>query len=432
MFEYISGFAIIAFETLCCRMFYESFCVELKENKKWCRKLYIVLMPCILYVCSLLLSDWLVIKQVTVIIVISSMMCLYYKISIKKATIFALLYQGLALIVDYIAYASNITFFSIAGGVKKEYAVEGNLVVILSKIVLFLCVLLVKKQFGKKSTEKLEDTVWARFFFFPIFTIFTIVAMIITFPYTDNRMQAHVLYIISFGIVIMNIFVYYLMNDIVERENKLHEKEILEMQVKNQMKIYHSISENDELQKSKAHEFKNQILCIEALLKEKEYIEASKYVNSISNSLMNEKNSINTNHVIINAILNTKYEEALKKQIVFSVKVNDLKNIKIEDEDLVVLLANLLNNAIEACEKCEKKRVIKLKFIDEDDHVILSVKNTYNHPIKYDNNEIKTSKSIMPEEHGIGIKNVIRIIEKYEGSYIIRNDEDEFYFSIIF
>ena len=135
MFEYISGFAIIAFETLCCRMFYESFCVELKENKKWCRKLYIVLMPCILYVCSLLLSDWLVIKQVTVIIVISSMMCLYYKISIKKATIFALLYQGLALIVDYIAYASNITFFSIAGGVKKEYAVEGNLVVILSKIV---------------------------------------------------------------------------------------------------------------------------------------------------------------------------------------------------------------------------------------------------------------------------------------------------------
>ena len=166
--------------------------------------------------------------------------------------------------------------------------------------------------------------------------------------------------------------------------------------------------------------------------KEKEYVEAGKYVNGISNSLLNEKNVINTNHVIINAILNTKYEEAVKKKIVFSVKVNDLSKIKIEDEDLVVLLANLLNNAIEACEKCEEKRVIKLKFIEEDEQVILSVKNTYNHPIKYDNNEIKTSKSIMPEEHGIGIKNVIRIIEKYDGSYVIRNDEDEFYFSIVF
>lgn len=432
MFEYISSFAIIAFETLCCKMFYESFCVELKENKKWCRKIYIVLMMCLLYVCGLLLSAWLVIKQLTVIMVISLIMCLYYKISMKKATIFALLYQGLALIVDYIAYASSIAFFSITGDVKQEYAVEGNLVVVLSKIVLFLCVLLVKKQFGKKSTERLEDASWTRFLFFPIFTVFTIVAMIVTFPYTANRMQAHVLYIISFGIVIMNIFVYYLINDIVDRETKLHEKEILEMQVKNQLKIYQSISENYELQKSKAHEFKNQILCIEALLKEKEYVEAGKYVNGISNSLLNEKNAINTNHIIINAILNTKYEEAIKKKIVFSVKVNDLNKIKIEDEDLVVLLANLLNNAIEACEKCEKKRVIKLKFIEEDDHVILSVKNTYNHPLKYDNNEIKTSKSIMPEEHGIGIKNVIRIIEKYDGSYVIRDDEDEFYFSIMF
>ena len=94
--------------------------------------------------------------------------------------------------------------------------------------------------------------------------------------------------------------------------------------------------------------------------------------------------------------------------------------------------ANLLNNAIEACERCEKKRIIKFKFIEEDEQVILSVKNTYNHPLKYDNNEIKTSKSIMPEEHGIGIKNVIRIIEKYDGSYVIRNDEDEFYFSVMF
>lgn len=432
MFECISSFVIIAFETLCCRIFYESFCVELKENKKWYRKTYIVLMPCILYVCSLLLSDWLVIKHVTVIIVISSLMGLYYKISIKKATIFALLYQGLVLVADYIAYASSITFFSIAGDVKQEYAEEGKLVVILSKIVMLLCVLLVKKQFGKKSTEKLEDTVWTRFFFFPIFTILTVVAMIITSSYMDNRMQTYVLYITLFGIVIMNVVVYSMINYIVDREIKLQEKEILEMQVKNQMKIYHSISENYELQKSKVHEFKNQILCIEALLKKKEYIEASKYVNSISNSLMNEKNAINTNHVIINAVLNTKYEEALKKKIVFCVKVNDLNKIRIEDEDLVILLANLLNNAIEACEKCEKKRVIKLKFVVEDGYVILSVKNTYNHPIKYDNNEIKTSKSIMPEEHGIGIKNVVRIIEKYDGSYVIRNDKDEFYFSIIF
>ncbi len=432
MFEYISSFAIIAFEVVCCRMFFESFCVELRENKKRYSIIYIFLMTCILYICSLLLSRWLVIKQLSVMMAISILMYLYYKISFRKSIVFALLYQGLGLIVDYIAYVSSITFFSNAGEVKEEYALEGNLIVILSKIIMFLCILLVKKQFGKKSTEILEDTEWTRFLFFPIFTIIIIISMIVTFPYTENQMQAYVLYIISFGLVVMNIFVYYLINDIVERETKLHEKEILELQVKNQIQMYHSISENYEIQKNKAHEFKNQILCIEALLKDKEYNEASKYVSNISNSLINEKNAINTNHVIINAILNAKYEEAINKKIVFVFKVNDLQNVKIADEDLVVLLANLLNNAIEACEKCEKSRVIKFKFMIEDAYIILSVKNTYNQPVIYENDEIKTSKTVMPEEHGIGIKNIIRIVEKYDGSYIIQNNGNEFYFSIMF
>ena len=92
-------------------------------------------------------------------------------------------------------------------------------------------------------------------------------------------------------------------------------------------------------------------MCIESLLEAHEYDKASKYVRNISNTFIGEKNVINTNHVIINAILNTKYQEAISKNIVFVFKVNDLSKIVIKDEDLVVILANLLNNAIEACEK---------------------------------------------------------------------------------
>lgn len=35
------------------------------------------------------------------------------------------------------------------------------------------------------------------------------------------------------------------------------------------------------------------------------------------------------------------------------------------------------------------------------------------------------------DEHGIGIKNIIDVISKYQGSYAIQNNENEFYFSII-
>lgn len=135
--------------------------------------------------------------------------------------------------------------------------------------------------------------------------------------------------------------------------------------------------------------------------------------------------------MIVNAILNTKYQEAISKHIVFVFKVNDLSRIGIDDEDLVVVLVNLLNNAIEACEKCEEKKIIKFKFMVEDELIILSVKNTYNQPLVYDNDEIRNSKTVEPEAHGVGIKNIIRIVEKYEGEYVIQDNDKEFYFSLI-
>ena len=431
MFTYFFCLVIIIFEAICCNLFYDVFCKENSRLRKSQKVLLMLSLICCYYLCGLFLSDMLILKMTLVVLAAVIIMSFYFEISIKKSVIFALLYQGLSIIVDYIAYISNNTIISKAGEVQKGYALEGSLVVIFSKITVFLCILLLKKHFGKKSTETLPDKIWGRFLFFPVFTIITIIAMIMTFQYTKNEVQANVLYSISLGLAVMNIFVYFLINDIVTSEAKLHEKEILGLQFKNQIDMYRSISENYEIQKKKSHEFKNHILCIESLLEAHEYDKASKYVGNISNIFIGEKNVINTNHVIINAILNTKYQEAISKNIVFVFKVNDLSKIVIKDEDLVVILANLLNNAIEACEKCEEKKTIKLKFVIEENLIVLSVKNTCSNLIIYSGNEIKTSKKDEPEMHGIGIKNIIQIVEKYNGEYVIKNEDNEFSFSII-
>ena len=431
MFLYFFSFVIITFEAICCKMFYEIFCRSSSDLKKLQKVLLMILLVASYYVCGLTLSGKIIWKMLIVILSTAMIMLFYFKIGIGKSIVLALLFHGLLTIVDYIAYVGNSAIISKEGVVHSEYALEGNLVVAVSKIIVFLCILLLKKQFGSKSTDMLSDEAWIRFLFFPVFTIITIIAMLITFQYTENEMQAYVLYSVSLGMVVMNVFVYYLINDIVINEAKLHEKEILELQVKNQVEMYNSISENYEIQKRRSHEFKNQILCIESLLNDHEYDEAIRYVCNISNTFIGEKNVINTNHVIINAILNTKYQEAISKNIVFVFKVNDLSKIVIKDEDLVVILANLLNNAIEACEKCEEKKIIKFKFMIEDEFIVLSVKNTYNQPIIYNDNEIITSKKVELEAHGVGIKNIIRIIEKYNGEYVIQNDEREFYFSLI-
>ena len=102
-----------------------------------------------------------------------------------------------------------------------------------------------------------------------------------------------------------------------------------------------------------------------------------------------------------------------------------------DDEDIVVILSNLLNNAIEACEQCMGKRMIKVKFVQEEHEVILSVKNTYAHKVIYQGEEIQTTKKQEKGEHGIGIKNIADTITKYGGYYVIQNDGKEFYFSSV-
>lgn len=237
--------------------------------------------------------------------------------------------------------------------------------------------------------------------------------------------------VISFGLAGMNIIVLCLYNDDLKHEMKIRENEMLKMQARNQSNMYRSISESFEKQRKKTHEFKNQIMCIDFLVSNKRYQELEEYVKKICGKFYKDFNSIDTNHLIVNAILNAKYQEAVEKDIVFVFRINNLSEIKISDEDLVVILSNLLDNAIEACEKCRGKKVLKMKFVLEDETVIISVKNSYNNNLIYSNGEIQTSKREDADEHGIGIKNIIEIIDKYGGTYVISNNEYDFYFSIV-
>ncbi len=200
----------------------------------------------------------------------------------------------------------------------------------------------------------------------------------------------------------------------------------------NQLDINGALEEELKQQRGKSHEYRNHILCIENLIKNKDYENLEKYIADLSEFVYTEKQVIDTNNVIVNTILNEKYYEMTEKGIVFVLRMNDLSNIHLKSEDLVVVLSNLLNNAIEACEKCCGEKYIKLKFMTEGDFIILSVKNTSSVSVLIENGIYKTSKVSAIEEHGVGIRNIQRVVEKYGGTYSIKNSEKEFYFAILF
>ncbi|GFI32697.1 sensor histidine kinase DpiB [Lachnospiraceae bacterium] len=429
MFDIIQSVLLIFIEMICCKIFYETF-GEVR-HKGWINAMQFVLLLGCVYFLSYGFSDHFVIRQTLGILVFSVFMLWHVRISLKKSFVLAVLFDALLLAMDSLAFLI-MGWLSLDMKISdQQHAIASVLAYLLVKVILFFLILVIRKKFAKKSMETMVDTEWLRFLFFPIFTIVAISVMLSVFEYVQTIEQANLLAVIAFGMVGMNIVVFYLINDIVEREIKMHENKIFQIQAKNQLEMYRSISENFDNQKRKTHEYKNQISCIESLLDKKQYAKLVEYVKKINGSLNSEPDAINTNNVIVNAILNTKYQEADAKGIVFVFRVNDLSGLKIKDEDVVTVLSNLLNNAIEACETCEDKRIIKFKFVKEENKIIIAVKNTFNYDIVYENGEIKSTKTSNVDEHGVGIKNVLKIIEKYDGAYVIEDKNKEFFFSII-
>ncbi len=430
MSDLLAEILIIFFEVLCCKIFYEIFGKLRYEG--WINILQLMILEFGVFIAARMLSDSFILKQIVMIVIFATLMFWHVKMSLKKSFVLALLHQAMILSIDYLTYFISIEFGLTGKATGKSYSIENILAILLGKAIVFLCVLIIGRKFREKSTEILVDVDWIKILIFPLFTIIVITAMISVFSDVDTPEQVTLILISSFGMIGMNIVVFYLINDIVDRETQLYEDGIFRLQAKNQTEMYRSISENFDKQKKKTHEYKNQIACIETLVKKKQFAKVEEYVKTIYSRLDKERDSIDTNNVIVNAILNTKYQEAEENKIVFVLRVNDLSELRIEDEDIVTILSNLLNNAIEACKKCEVgRRVLKLKFVDEDGMIKVGVRNTFETPVLYVNGEIQSTKLVRAEEHGVGIKNIIEIIEKYDGSYVIKAVDQEFFFSIV-
>lgn len=130
---------------------------------------------------------------------------------------------------------------------------------------------------------------------------------------------------------------------------------------------------------------------------------------------------------LLNTILNEKRKEAEKKHISISIKVEpDCSMNQIEDMDLIAVVGNLMDNAIEAAEKCREGYIKVYLFNYNSSNIsIMKIVNNYVGKIEIEDGHILTSKEDKTK-HGLGIQNVFHILEKYNGFMQHFNDEQEY------
>lgn len=226
---------------------------------------------------------------------------------------------------------------------------------------------------------------------------------------------------ISIGIVffcailaIANIAILYAIGLVQDSTERLKENALLSQQMEIQTDNIVALEKSYRDQRKATHEFKNQLQAISDLLTLGEIDEAKKYIQTIQGQQTTRIFCVNSHHPIIDAVLNHKYQTAKEYGIDVQVQVNDLSAISIETNQLVVLLSNLLDNAIEGCCRVAGERALYCSMVASD-VLQLSVRNT-SVPVKIWNNTIATSKK-SKINHGYGLSQVHSILNQLRAEY---------------
>lgn len=172
------------------------------------------------------------------------------------------------------------------------------------------------------------------------------------------------------------------------------------------------------------HDIKNKILCIGELIGSENYVEAQEMCNSIQSEIAQATVLFHTDNIYLNSILNISYKKARDNDIDIKIIANcDFKGIA--SSDLVSVIGNLCDNAVEYLSSIQGQRSISVKLSHKGRYYFISVKNNLEGSVLSDNPSLKTHKK-EKVLHGHGIRIIKNIARKYKGSVDICEENSYF------
>lgn len=187
------------------------------------------------------------------------------------------------------------------------------------------------------------------------------------------------------------------------------------------------------------HEMRNHLTNIKGLAQAGCYEEIETYLSKMDENMNLLHLTIHTGNIVTDIIINNWLQSAAKLGIAFRSDFTcpnpDFYNVY----DIGIIIGNLLQNALEACEKmAEESKHIFLSGRQKNNFYVIYVRNSFEGEVSFDRYSglPRTTKEIPSSQklsclHGIGLSNVKREAEKYDGSLDIQIEENEFLVTVL-
>lgn len=187
-----------------------------------------------------------------------------------------------------------------------------------------------------------------------------------------------------------------------------------------------TIEESYRKNRALMHDLNNHAVAMRALAESGKYEELVRYTDTFSRKVRENIFPVHSGSIVLDALLADKYHRAAARDI--PILFEEIRySADLDDEDLCIVLGNLLDNAIEENEKCADpgQRRIFLRIVSEEDSLNIRVRNPLFHELTVKGG-LPVSQKPDAEHHGMGLRNVRRVCDRYGGTLFWDVSEKEF------
>ncbi|VYS98837.1 sensory histidine kinase DcuS [Tyzzerella nexilis] len=342
-----------------------------------------------------------------------------YQGSIKKNVLSIISIYSVNVVIE------SLVFSIIKTNGKTSDILESVNECIVSIGILLFVVVLEKTRAIKKKEFQIRSSLWSWLISVPVISIVIILLMLNSTGLGERNIEIEIA-----GILVINLAIFYLYGAVQDYYRQKIEKE----EFFNRMEIYANqldIMKNS-YQKIKElrHDMRHHLGELKYLANTNEKKQLLAYIEDMERHMINTEEYVSSGNKEIDGTLNYLLQTAKKKLKEVDVSVSIPENLEIHNYLFNVILGNLLENAIAAAVKTERK-YLKIHIKLKQNVIYIAVENSYNGEVKIKDNKIMTSKKDK-KSHGIGLESVKRMVEEMNGMLDIQWKESVFTVNIMF